>query len=189
VEGNIIRATRVAREMLAYSWSGQPDWHPFDLNDELNEILALLQVGASDADITLDLPNTLLMVGDRVKIGQVFRNLLQNALDASPAGGTVRVTVRQEDAWIRAEVSDQGSGIDPDILPKIFEPFFTTKSAGLGVGLGLPICYSILRQHDGMIDVNNAPGGGVSVTLRFPVRPTGIGVYTDDQSATDIDCG
>ncbi|MBF0097764.1 MAG: MCP four helix bundle domain-containing protein [Magnetococcales bacterium] len=189
VEGNILRATRVAREMLAYSWSGQPDWQPFDLSDELNEILALLQVGASNPDIVLDLPETLQMVGDRVKIGQVFRNLLQNALDASPAGGTVRVMVRLEEGWIRAEVADQGSGIAPEILPKIFEPFFTTKSTGLGVGLGLPICYSILRQHHGMIEVNNAPEGGVSVTLRFPVRPTGIGVYTDDKLVTDANGG
>ncbi|WP_130470028.1 ATP-binding protein [Candidatus Magnetaquicoccus inordinatus] len=188
VEGNISRATRVAREMLAYSWSGQPDWQEFDLCEELNEILALVQLEGSTPEIILQLPERMMLVGDRVKIGQVFRNLLQNALDASAAGSPVWVTVRQEEEWIEAEVVDQGSGIAAEILPKIFEPFFTTKRSGLGVGLGLPICYSILRQHGGTLEVVNGSGGGVRATLRLPLCPAGIGVHFDEQSVTGFDC-
>ncbi|MBF0183376.1 MAG: MCP four helix bundle domain-containing protein [Magnetococcales bacterium] len=188
VEGNIARATRVAREMLTYSWTGQADRYAFDLCEEIREIAEVMHSVAPERAICLDLPATLPMVGDRIQLGQVFRNVIQNALDASPPDLPVRLTVCQQGEWIEAVVADHGSGIEAHLLSKIFEPFFTTKRSGIGVGLGLPICYSILRQQGGSIEVINAPEGGVKVMIRFPLRPAKTGGENDDGTIPDINC-
>ncbi|MBF0126202.1 MAG: MCP four helix bundle domain-containing protein [Magnetococcales bacterium] len=171
VESNIERATRVARQMLEYSWTGQPECAYFNLRDELNEVLELVQADGGPVDITLEMEETLRMWGDRVKIGQVMRNLLQNALDATRAGGEVVVSAGCERGFLVARVRDRGPGLAPEADGKIFDPFFTTKKSGIGVGLGLPICYSIVRQHGGTLEVVNGEGGGVLATLRLPLAP------------------
>jgi len=94
-----------------------------------------------------------------------------NALDATPAGGSVSVGARVSPArdGIELFVSDTGSGIAPEVLQRIFDPFFTTKPVGQGTGLGLPITRSIVEAHGGRIDVETAPGTGTTVRLWFPV--------------------
>ncbi|MBF0422107.1 MAG: MCP four helix bundle domain-containing protein [Magnetococcales bacterium] len=169
VENNIERATLVARQMLEYSWTGQPECADFLLQDELADVFELVQADGRPVEIQLLMDGPMELWGDRMKIGQVLRNLIQNALDATPDHGVVRVNADREGERVVVRIRDWGSGLAPDVEGKIFEPFFTTKQAGIGIGLGLPICYSITRQHCGTLEVVNAEGGGVLATLRLPV--------------------
>jgi two-component system, NtrC family, sensor kinase len=106
--------------------------------------------------------------GDEGQLQQVFIILAENALDAMPQGGALTVTARNEGAGVRVEVSDTGAGIAPEHLPKIFEPFFTTKEIGRGTGLGLAVCYGIVKEHGGHISVESTPARGTTFTLTLP---------------------
>jgi signal transduction histidine kinase len=105
------------------------------------------------------------------KINQVVMNLLTNAIDACPDGGTVTVRTRAEDPGVRIEVADNGCGIDPEHRDRIFDPFFTTKPVGQGTGLGLSISYGIIQDHGGTIEVESTIGQGTVFTIHLPLRP------------------
>jgi two-component system NtrC family sensor kinase len=112
--------------------------------------------------------------GNESRLGQVFLNLLINAAQAIPegnaAGHSVTVVVRDgEPGWVIVEVSDTGSGIAPEHLPRIFEPFFTTKPVGVGTGLGLSVCHGIVVGMGGRIEVDSELGKGTTFRIRLPV--------------------
>jgi signal transduction histidine kinase len=92
------------------------------------------------------------------EIGQVWTNILQNAIQAMGGRGKLRVEAQSEGAYVRVSFTDNGPGIPPEILPRIFEPFFTTKPRGEGTGLGLDICRRIVEKHHGRIEVSSQPG-------------------------------
>jgi len=92
------------------------------------------------------------------EIGQVWTNILQNAIQAMGGRGKLRVEAQNEGAYVRVSFTDNGPGIPPEILPRIFEPFFTTKPRGEGTGLGLDICRRIVEKHHGRIEVTSQPG-------------------------------
>ena len=128
--------------------------------------------------VELDLePDLQTIFCDHHRIAQVLINLLTNARDAmQPDGGAVHVRfwtpqLAGDGDWFAFAVSDTGTGIDPDILPRIFEPFFTTKPNGQGTGLGLYIAEGIVRQHGGRITAENDAGGGATVTVLLPRKP------------------
>ena len=98
-------------------------------------------------------------------------NLLSNAIDASPQGGTVTLRTRAEEEGVAIEVLDNGDGIDPAIRDKIFDPFFTTKPIGKGTGLGLSIAYGIVQLHGGRISIESEPGKGTRFTVHLPLAP------------------
>jgi signal transduction histidine kinase len=103
------------------------------------------------------------------ELEQVFLNLLKNAVDASPDGGTVRIACRLgEPGEVLVEVTDQGSGIAAEHLPRLFDPFFTTKAPGEGTGLGLSLAHRIVESHGGRIEAGEAPGGGARFTVTLP---------------------
>ena len=89
-------------------------------------------------------------------------------------------------SWILLAVSDSGTGIAPEILPHVFEPFYTTKPIGEGTGLGLSQVYGIVKQHDGYIDVQSAPGQGTTFLIYFPVIAAPISVQPSESLASDF---
>ena len=104
------------------------------------------------------------------ELNQVWTNLLDNAIDAMPGGGTLRIETAREGAMAVVRVIDTGSGIPPEIQPRIFEAFFTTKSVGEGTGLGLDIVQRIVvQQHGGRIDVDSR-AGRTAFTVRLPIN-------------------
>jgi len=105
---------------------------------------------------------------------QVFLNLINNALDAmGKKGGVLNIASRFENGHIIIQVSDSGPGIPPEILSKIFNPFFTTKPVGKGSGLGLSICYGIIKKMGGEIDVQSIEGAGATFTVKIPLPDSG----------------
>lgn len=112
--------------------------------------------------------------GDPERLSDIFRNVIENAVKYSPAGGTIRITAREENAQTVIEIADCGIGIAEEHLPYIFDRFYRVEAhdAGeiSGSGLGLYIVNSLVRAHGGSIDVRSAPGTGTTFTLRFPLR-------------------
>jgi CheY-like chemotaxis protein/anti-sigma regulatory factor (Ser/Thr protein kinase) len=109
--------------------------------------------------------------GIAARLEQVFVNLLLNAAqalpEADPEQNEVTVTVDHDADWVRVLITDTGSGMSEAIKKRIFDPFFTTKPAGVGTGLGLPICQGIVSAHGGTLDVLSAPGHGSTFTVKL----------------------
>lgn len=118
-------------------------------------------------EVALALPDTTLVHGDAAELRSVFLNLLLNARDAMPRGGTIAVEVRREPNGVVVDVADQGTGIPPEDLGRIFEPLFTTKS-GRGMGLGLSTAAGMMQRLGGRIEASNRPQGGALLRLTFP---------------------
>jgi len=107
------------------------------------------------------------VLGIAGEIREALLNLVQNALDAMPGGGTLGVTVRADGGEAVLEISDSGAGMTPEVRERAFEPFFTTKGVR-GTGLGLSEVYGIVRRHRGRAEIDSAPGTGTTVRLVFP---------------------
>ncbi len=118
--------------------------------------------------VELDIPEDLTLYGDVVGINQILMNLMTNAMDAMPKGGTIRIKARETDEQVVIEVRDTGGGIPKEIVDKIFDPFFTTKEVGKGTGLGLYIVNKEMERYKGKVVVNSIPAHGTSFELCFP---------------------
>ena len=105
--------------------------------------------------------------GDPNRLEQVLINLINNATDAIPEGGTIRVRAEKIAKHVRLSVRDTGIGIEKDDLPRIFDPFFSKKE-GNGTGLGLSVSYGIIRDHRGEIWVESTPGAGSTFYILLP---------------------
>lgn len=170
------RAGEVIVRMRAMLKKGEPKMVPLDLNQIVGEVLRLLHselVARGVAAITRLAPALALVRGDRVQLQQVMLNLILNACDAMKANPAEerRVTLqtrRGNSGYIEAAISDRGPGFAPDYLEHAFEPFRTSKSNGLG--LGLPICRSIMEAHGGRIWLANNASGGASVRFSLPAH-------------------
>ncbi|MDC0707969.1 PAS domain S-box protein [Stigmatella sp. ncwal1] len=103
------------------------------------------------------------------QLNQVFMNLLLNAAQAIEQRGQIYVTAQQEETDVVVRIRDTGRGMDARTRARIFTPFFTTKPAGQGTGLGLTICDTIIRRHQGRIEVQSEPGQGTTFTVRLPL--------------------
>lgn len=174
----ILQADDIVRELLSFAVPSKLDLKTQDMNAITAHVLYLVQYEARKRDITLrldletDLPQLKL---DRTKIEQALVNLLMNAIEATPNGGTVLITTRAkqlhtEGTEVIVNVEDTGSGIVDDNLAKLFEPFFTTKDVGEGTGLGLPVAKRIIELHGGTIHIGNRPEGGAKVTITLRTK-------------------
>ncbi|MBE7517048.1 MAG: PAS domain-containing protein [Chloracidobacterium sp.] len=116
-------------------------------------------------EVADDLPP---VTADAGQIQQAVIALATNAIDAMPNGGTLELRVFPQDGRVVIEVSDTGIGIPPEDMPKIFEPFFTTKEVGRGTGLGLAVCYGIISDHGGRLNVRSKPRKGTTFSIYLP---------------------
>jgi signal transduction histidine kinase len=116
-------------------------------------------------------PDPVRVDADAFALGRVWRNLLQNAIDATPAGGQIHVSVDRDGTSARVRVRDTGRGIDPAHMPRVFDEFVTTKHRGLG--LGLAICKRVVEQLDGQVGVESVVGAGTTFEVRLPLAGDG----------------
>jgi two-component system NtrC family sensor kinase len=167
-----VRLADMLRKMLSFSKPDQEERKPLDINTILDEILLLheKQLQENTIKITTSLAEDLGEVyASANQLRQVFLNIVNNAKDAMPEGGTFGVTTRQENGKILIDLSDTGIGIREEYLDKIFDSFFTTKDSIKGVGLGLSVCYGFIQDHGGDIKVKSVKDEGTTFTVILPV--------------------
>jgi signal transduction histidine kinase len=178
IERNLDRASRIARELLAFSRKEESAETavPLDLNEVLRDTLTLLGPRRHDYRIEMALNPLPPVRGLPWKIEEVFLNVLLNAMEATDAGGAIAIATRAGKKTAVVEIADSGIGIPEENLSSIFDPFFTTKEVGKGTGLGLSICFGIMQWHGGRIEVDSRPGKGTVMTLVFPADAQAQGV-------------
>ena len=172
------RASEIIGNLLNFSRTGGTEFRELDINSVVKDTLALVEHPLRTAGVTpvaalgAGLPS---MQGNPGKLQQVFLNLIFNARDAMPGGGTLQVRSRTQGDSIIVEVVDSGEGIPSELHHRIFDPFFTTKQAdrssgsmSSGTGLGLAVTYGIVQEHGGAIAVESEPQRGTCFRLEFP---------------------
>jgi CheY-like chemotaxis protein len=118
--------------------------------------------------VALDVGSNSVVMGDESELREVLVNMICNAVDAMPQGGTLTLASRDEGEHVLLSVSDTGCGMTQEVRSRIFDPFFTTKGKA-GMGLGLAVSYGIVRRHDGAVEVQTEVNGGTTLTIRLPV--------------------
>jgi signal transduction histidine kinase len=166
------RLNNVVEDFLRMSRQQRFELHEFSLAEELETIVRLTENQSRAKGIIIHNLVTaagLQVTGDREKLRQAFLNILINAIQATPEGGTVTIDANSTRTCCLLTFCDSGSGIDQITLARIFEPFFTTKTDG--TGLGLAITRKIIEGHNGELVVASEPGHGTTVTVRLPLQP------------------
>jgi len=177
------RMTELVRRLLDFARRKMPKSERVEPAAVVRRAARLVEPIASKASVAIRIapdegtPNAM---GDAAQLEQVLTNLYINAIQAMPNGGELTVTTAASTAtppadldvgnvrFVRIAVRDEGEGIPADVLPHIFEPFFTTKDIGAGTGLGLAVCYGIVKDHGGFIDVRADLPRGVEVGVNLP---------------------
>jgi signal transduction histidine kinase len=167
------RCKKIIKGLLDFARQSRPEKKQGDILQVLNKTISLVEHHKEFKNIKLlkMIPKKLpLIMFDADQLQQVFMNLMVNAQEAMPSGGTVRIRARvsQEGDHIEIEFRDSGPGIKGDDLGRIFDPFFTTKEKG--TGLGLSISHGIIESHGGKLEVSTAPGKGTCFTIKLPVK-------------------
>ena len=165
------RTRTIVRGILNFAREEKVERVPTDINAlvtrSVDELLTTSPKEKFRVEFLLDAALGLQQV-DAGQLRQVFDNLVKNAVEAMPDGGTIRASTEDGDGEFTVTISDTGPGIAEENLPKMFSPFFTTKKVGKGTGLGLSVCYGIVKMHGGTIQAaNNAEGGGACFTVRI----------------------
>jgi PAS domain S-box-containing protein len=171
-----VRLSEMLRKMLSFSKPDEEEKQPTNINTILDEILLLheKQLREHSIRISPSLAEDLDMVkASKNQLRQVFLNIISNARDAMPEGGTLSVTTRAEGDNVHVEISDTGMGIRKENLNKIFDSFFTTKDNIKDVGLGLSVCYGFIKDHGGDIKVESEWGSGATFTIILPMFKEG----------------
>lgn len=168
IRSEAFRCKSITMGLLDFSRTRTSDHVTINLADVIQSAVRLLSHQKRNAKVAfkVDIAENLLPVsGDPGQLQQAIIALATNALDAMGESGVLTIVGRNEDEKVVVEVSDTGVGISPENLPKIFEPFFTTKEIGQGTGLGLAVCYGILTEHGGTLDVQSTVGTGTTFTI------------------------
>jgi PAS domain S-box-containing protein len=172
IGGEIRRLDRVVQGFLKFMRPQELMLKPVDLNAMLQSVCALLEAESLSHGVrfVLELDAALPAVSaDEELLRQAFINIVQNAVQAMPSGGAVRIRTRPEEVdWVRVTVTDQGVGIAPEDVDKIFKLYYTSKPGGSGIGLS--VVYRIVQLHDGTVEAKSELGRGTAVIVRLPVR-------------------
>ncbi len=168
IRSEAFRCKSITMGLLDFSRTRTSDHVTINLADIIRSAVRLLSHQKRNAavDFNLEIAHDLLPVsGDPGQLQQAIIALATNSLDAMGEIGVLTIVARNDEDKVVVEVTDTGVGIPPENLPKIFEPFFTTKEIGRGTGLGLAVCYGILTEHGGTLDVQSTVGTGTTFTI------------------------
>ena len=172
------RIRTIVRGLTAFSRATDDQPQPVDVTRVLDLAISLTSGGLRHrARLVTELGPIPWVRANEARLGQVFLNLLVNAMEAVPEGNAhqheIRVCSRTDEAgWAVVEISDTGAGIASDVQPRIFDPFFTTRPVGQGIGLGLSICHGIVRSLGGDITFRSASGRGTTFCVALPPSET-----------------
>lgn len=184
-----LRCGNIVNNLLTFARQKSVEAKDIDLIDVVKTIMMLTkhQLESNQVAYEVNLPDPPFNVGgDGAQIQQCLMNLIFNAIESMPEGGKLIISGgvddREEKVWLT--VADTGHGIKPEDLPHIFEPFYSTKNDGKGVGLGLSMTYGIIREHNGVIEVESKPGKGTVFKIKLPRNSPDQTHYVDVKSMT-----
>lgn len=166
-------AREIIRKLLLFARQVPASEGLTSLNHVVESGLHFVKARCARAGIELecvlspDLPE---IVADSAQLNQVLVNLVVNAIQAMPNGGSLKVETRASEGGVLMIVADTGVGMSEDVLTQVFTPFFTTKDVGQGTGLGLPVAHGIVTAHGGTIRVESAVGHGTRFEVRLPIK-------------------
>lgn len=164
------RIKKIISALRTFSYKGDDKLELANINTEIENILNILWNEIKyKSELIKSYGDIPLMRCNRHQLGQVFMNIILNAVQAIKGKGEIRITTYQQENYIYIEMRDNGVGIPEQNLLKIFEPFFTTKEIGKGTGLGLSIAYNIIKSHNGTIEVKSKVNHGTTFTIIVPV--------------------
>jgi two-component system, cell cycle sensor histidine kinase and response regulator CckA len=179
-----LRASAIVNLLLSFSQTARQEKIPLDVISVIKDALVLLRASIpTTIDIHTDFPDREVMIlSDKIQIGQILMNLCTNAAQAmGETGGCLEIKVETRflaegsveacpaGYYAQIMVSDNGPGIDPDIMARLFDPYFTTRKVGKGSGLGLAVVYTLVKNHNGAITVQNRPEKGATFTMLIPM--------------------
>ncbi len=170
-QDEVARLDGIIRNFLEAIRPRPPNLADVNVVEVIEDVLRFQGRELADRGLTIeaDLPaGTPVIMADRDQLKQVFFNLVKNAMEAMPAGGTLRLGVRADDDSVYVRIADTGSGIKAEDIAKLFSPYHTTKVGGHG--LGLMIVQRIIRDHGGHVGIESKEGVGTVVTLQFPQK-------------------
>jgi two-component system NtrC family sensor kinase len=171
IRDEAFRCKQITNGLLDFSRLRAGNRAPLNLADTIKMTARLVthQHRGDNIQIEIETVNDLPPVlGDEGQLQQAVVALATNAIDAMPDGGTLTLRANRSGPNVIVEIKDTGSGIPQENLTKIFDPFFTTKDVGRGTGLGLAVCYGIVSEHGGRLDVRSAVGVGTTFTISLP---------------------
>ncbi len=175
IQSEAMRIRETVRALLDFSRQRDFTTEPVDISQAIKDTLALVRRHAALSNIAVAEqydPNLPPIEVDVPQCKQVFLNLITNALDAMPHGGTLTVRTLRDGDFVRIDFADTGGGIPEANLARIFDPFFTTKPAVKGTGLGLSVSLGIIQSHGGTIDVKSEMGKGSVFSVKLPIPTT-----------------
>jgi two-component system NtrC family sensor kinase len=168
VERNIDRASLIAQELLLFSRQREYTLIPENINTVIQSTLTLLQYKLKAVTVDKELGEIPKVMCDPGKLQQVFINVLSNSVEAMADSGTITISTATQGNMVIVKIRDTGIGVETENISKVFDPFFSTKEIGSGTGLGLYLCYGIICQHNGTIEIASEWGKGTEVTIRIP---------------------
>jgi two-component system, NtrC family, sensor kinase len=174
IETAIGRAKRITHQLLGMAQKETDTLVEISAADLISDAVNLVNGEVLNRNITIQYtpePHPLIFRSDPYRLRQVLINLLNNAIHATPAGGSITLGATAEGDEVLFQVQDTGTGISPENLEKIFEPFFTTKPTGEGTGLGLFISRRLVEKLGGKIEAESRPGQGALFRIRLPSHP------------------
>jgi signal transduction histidine kinase len=178
IHDGLKRIEHIVANLLDFSRQRQMVLEPTSLNHNLRHVIDLVkfQLRRDDIRVEMDLDaDEPLVMADHFQMEQLFLNLVLNALQSMPDGGTLFLRTRRRQESVVGEVRDTGTGIPEEIRDRIFDPFFTTREVGEGTGLGLAVSDSIVASHGGMIEVESSTGKGTLFRVAFPALERTVG--------------
>ena len=171
IEKACVRGKNIISNLLDFSRdSSSDDKMPVSIKKIIQGTLPLLNICLKGHKLVLEpMEDDLMVLCNIGELQQVVFNLITNAVQASPAGGEITIKVDGSKDDLELVIKDHGTGIPADSINKIFEPFYTTKEKGKGTGLGLFVCYGIIKDHGGKITVNSEVGKGTEFKIALPI--------------------
>jgi signal transduction histidine kinase len=170
IEAGFTALDATVNDLLNFTAHRQPQWQTFLVGDLVNEVYESLepQLEAQMIDVDIDVPPNTLLSADREMIRRALLNLMLNAVDAMPDGGSVVITSYENARGFELEVADSGPGLSDEAKRRAFEPFYSTKQNG--TGLGLAFVHHVAEAHGGTVTAANCPEGGAAFTIKIPRR-------------------
>lgn len=188
IREEVTRLNTIVQEFLTLARAPRLQGESVAVGAFLQEVVSFMEAEAKARSLLLSLwvsGSFPALILDRQQLKQALINLILNALQATPPGGSIQVTAQAEAAGVRITISDSGSGIIPEMLDRIFDPYVTTKPDG--TGLGLPIALRIIQAHGGTLDISSTAGQGTSAEVWLPWTSEAVELQANGSAGQPVD--